>query len=131
MRAADDERAPALEVSMLMTIMPILCSRVSAGISHNIAQERQEESVVGEQNNTCAPAWRTRECAARQSSTLNGATLPAMPAECCQSSQLTETYSVRSNSLNLHSSAGFERGIADKKGSRLVQIGGGYADVAR
>src|SRR4029077_15826592 len=37
--AAADRRAPA-EGSMLMNIMPILCRR-SAGISHNIAQERQ------------------------------------------------------------------------------------------
>jgi hypothetical protein len=41
---------------MLMNIMPILSRRKSAGISHNIAQERQEESVIGEQDNTCAPA---------------------------------------------------------------------------
>jgi hypothetical protein len=30
---------------MLMNIMPILCRRRSAGISHNIAQERQVDSA--------------------------------------------------------------------------------------
>jgi hypothetical protein len=53
---ATSVRAAPDEASMLMNIMPILSRRRSAGINHNIAQERQEESVVGEQDNTCAPA---------------------------------------------------------------------------
>jgi hypothetical protein len=55
MQAADDERAATLEVSMLMNIMPI-SRRRSVRISHNIAQDCQEPSVIAEQNNTCAPA---------------------------------------------------------------------------
>jgi hypothetical protein len=42
--AAADRGAPG-EESMLMNIMPILCRRRSAGISHNIAQERQDDSL--------------------------------------------------------------------------------------
>jgi hypothetical protein len=38
--AATDRGAP-VEESLRMNIMPILCRRRSAGISHNIAQERQ------------------------------------------------------------------------------------------
>jgi hypothetical protein len=40
----------------VVLMMPILCSRVSAGIRHNIAQDCQEPSVIAEQNNTCVPA---------------------------------------------------------------------------
>jgi hypothetical protein len=47
----------------------------SARISHNIAQERQEQSVGGEQNNTCVPGERARERAEPRSSTTGGATL--------------------------------------------------------
>jgi hypothetical protein len=39
--------AAPVEASMPMNIMPILCRRRSAGISHNIAQERQPDSVHG------------------------------------------------------------------------------------
>jgi hypothetical protein len=72
--AAADRAAPA-EASMLMNIMPILCRRRSAGISHNIAQERQEQRVIGDQNNTFPPAWRPPESAERRSYTMSGATL--------------------------------------------------------
>jgi hypothetical protein len=37
-------------------MLPVLCSGVSAGIRHNIAQFCQELGVIAEQNNTCAPA---------------------------------------------------------------------------
>jgi hypothetical protein len=40
----------------VVPMMPILLSSRSADIRHNIAQERQEERVVGEQNNTFVPA---------------------------------------------------------------------------
>jgi hypothetical protein len=55
-------------------MMPILVVRVSASIRHNIAQERQEESVVAEQNNTCVPVWRARESAERRSYTKGAGT---------------------------------------------------------
>ena len=42
------DRAAPDEASLVMNIMPILSQRRSAGISHNIAQERQEENVGGE-----------------------------------------------------------------------------------
>jgi hypothetical protein len=42
--------------SRAVGMTPILCSGRSAGIRHNIAQERQEETGVGEQNNTFVPA---------------------------------------------------------------------------
>jgi hypothetical protein len=43
--AAAAGRAAPAEESMLMNIMPILGRRRSAGISHNIAQERQVDSL--------------------------------------------------------------------------------------
>jgi hypothetical protein len=53
--AAAADRAAPIEEAMLMNIMPILCRRRSAEISHNIAQERQEQKVIGDQNNTFPP----------------------------------------------------------------------------
>src|SRR5258707_15018800 len=43
----------------------ILCSRVSTGIRHNIAQFCQAPIVAGGQNNTCAP-WKRRELTCMQ-----------------------------------------------------------------
>jgi len=44
---ATTDRAAPDEASMLMNIMPILSPRRSAGINHNIAQERQEKDCHG------------------------------------------------------------------------------------
>ena len=57
--AATDRGAP-VEESMLMNIMPILCRRRSAGISHNIAQERQVQD--GHHPCLIILAYRQREC---------------------------------------------------------------------
>ena len=61
---------------MLTNIMPILSRQRSAGISHNIARERQEESVGGGQINTCAPVERAGESVERRSGTMSGGQAP-------------------------------------------------------
>src|SRR5882724_7953427 len=67
-----------------MNVIPSLAMRVSAGIRHNIAQFCQEPSVIDEQNNTCVPAGRARESAARRSYTTRRAGTAAMTAKCWQ-----------------------------------------------
>ena len=46
---------PRLLKSMLMNIMPILCRRRSAGIRHNIAQDRQAQDGHHPADNSCVP----------------------------------------------------------------------------
>jgi hypothetical protein len=70
--AAATDRAAPDEASMLMNIMPILCRRRSAGISHNIAQERQAKDGHGCCTSECVPAITRSPCPRTSASPASG-----------------------------------------------------------